>query len=199
MDITASSTLADNLDHPLGPFLYTISCMHCMTVSLAAGGMGLGTMWGEQTVRRMLAEAGFTEVDTKHVDGDILNTYYIATRFPEHVRLHLDGQDPRRRKQSPPIRACGARIAYRPPTNPTNRASGPRPAHVAGEPLADGSLGKAPGVGAVATGVPYVRKRNRLWDATTGPGPGIGTPGTSRSGFGFRKAASPARLMSQTR
>jgi len=28
----------------------------------------------------MLAAAGFTEVDTKHVDGDILNTYYIATR-----------------------------------------------------------------------------------------------------------------------
>ena len=80
VDITASSTLADNLDHPLGPFLYTISCMHCMTVSLAAGGMGLGTMWGEQTARRMLAAAGFTEVDTKHVDGDILNTYYIATR-----------------------------------------------------------------------------------------------------------------------
>lgn len=47
VDITASSTLADNLDHPLGPFLYTIiSCMHCMTVSLAAGGMGLGTMLG---------------------------------------------------------------------------------------------------------------------------------------------------------
>jgi SAM-dependent methyltransferase len=80
VDVTASSTLADNLDHPLGPFLYTISCMHCMTVSLAAGGMGLGTMWGEQTARRMLAAAGFTEVDTKHVDGDILNTYYIATR-----------------------------------------------------------------------------------------------------------------------
>ena len=46
VDITASNTLADNLDHPLGPFLYTISCMHCMTVSLAAGGMGLGTMCG---------------------------------------------------------------------------------------------------------------------------------------------------------
>jgi hypothetical protein len=26
------------------------------------------------------SEAGFTEVDSKHVDGDILNTYYIATR-----------------------------------------------------------------------------------------------------------------------
>ena len=51
-----------------------------MTVSLAAGGMGLGTMWGEQTARRMLAEAGFTEVDIRHIDGDIVNTYYIATR-----------------------------------------------------------------------------------------------------------------------
>jgi len=41
---------------------------------------GPGHHVGEQTARRMLAAAGFTEVDTKHVDGDILNTYYIATR-----------------------------------------------------------------------------------------------------------------------
>lgn len=79
-DITASSTLADNVAHPLAPFLYTISCMHCMTVSLAAGGMGLGTMWGEQKARQMLADAGFTSVELKHVEGDILNNYYIATK-----------------------------------------------------------------------------------------------------------------------
>lgn len=79
VDITASSVLADNLDHPLAPFLYTISCMHCMTVSLAAGGMGLGTMWGEQKARQMLADAGFTSVEVSHVDGDIVNNYYVAT------------------------------------------------------------------------------------------------------------------------
>ncbi|CAN5178146.1 class I SAM-dependent methyltransferase [soil metagenome] len=79
VDITASSDLAENLDHPLGAFLYTISCMHCMTVSLADGGMGLGTMWGEQKARQMLAEAGFTSVEVKHVEGDILNNYYVAT------------------------------------------------------------------------------------------------------------------------
>ncbi len=82
VDITASSTLADNVGHPLAPFLYTISCMHCMTVSLAAGGMGLGTMWGEQVARRMLVEAGFASVDLKQVEGDILNNYYIATVAP---------------------------------------------------------------------------------------------------------------------
>jgi SAM-dependent methyltransferase len=80
VDIAASSKLAENLDHPLGPFLYTVSCMHCMTVSLADGGMGLGTMWGEQTARAMLAEAGFTSVTTAYVDGDITDAYIIASK-----------------------------------------------------------------------------------------------------------------------
>jgi SAM-dependent methyltransferase len=79
VDIAASSTLAENLDHPLGSFLYGISCMHCMPVSLAADGMGLGTMWGEETAHRMLTEAGFTSIETRRVEDDILNNYYIAT------------------------------------------------------------------------------------------------------------------------
>lgn len=57
--------MAGNVGQPLAPFLYTTSCMHCMTVSLAAGGMGLGTMWGEQKARQMLAAAGFDNVETK--------------------------------------------------------------------------------------------------------------------------------------
>lgn len=80
VDTSASSRLAENLDHPLGAFLYTVSCMHCMTVSLADGGMGLGTMWGEQTARTMLAEAGFTSIEAAHIDGDIVNAYIIATK-----------------------------------------------------------------------------------------------------------------------
>ena len=80
VDTSASSKLAENLDHPLGPFLYTVSCMHCMTVSLADGGMGLGTMWGEQTARKMLGEAGFTSIEAARLDGDIVNTYIIASK-----------------------------------------------------------------------------------------------------------------------
>ena len=80
VDTSASSELAENLGHPLATFLYTVSCTHCMTVSLADGGMGLGTMWGEQTARRMLGEAGFTSVEAKRIDGDIVNAYVIATR-----------------------------------------------------------------------------------------------------------------------
>jgi SAM-dependent methyltransferase len=78
VDIRASSRLADNLAHPLGPFLYTVSCMHCMTVSLALDGAGLGAVWGEQLARQMLADAGFTSVEVKTVEGDVTNNYYIA-------------------------------------------------------------------------------------------------------------------------
>jgi SAM-dependent methyltransferase len=80
VDIAASSSVHENRDLPLGPFLYTVSCMHCMTVSLALDGAGLGTMWGEQQARRMLAEAGFARVEVKRIEGDLVNGYFIATK-----------------------------------------------------------------------------------------------------------------------
>ena len=50
----ASSNLQENIGHPLGPLLYAFSTMHCMTVSLAQGGEGSGTVWGEQRARELL-------------------------------------------------------------------------------------------------------------------------------------------------
>jgi 2-polyprenyl-3-methyl-5-hydroxy-6-metoxy-1,4-benzoquinol methylase len=79
-DIAGSSHHHNNLDHPIGPFLYTISCMHCMTVSLAQGGAGLGAMWGEEKAKQMLEEAGFKEVEIEQLPHDFQNYYYIATK-----------------------------------------------------------------------------------------------------------------------
>jgi 2-polyprenyl-3-methyl-5-hydroxy-6-metoxy-1,4-benzoquinol methylase len=81
-DIKASSELHENLDHPLAPFLYTVSTMHCMSVSLAQGGKGLGTMWGRQTATRMLREAGFREVEIREVPHDPQNDYYLCRKDP---------------------------------------------------------------------------------------------------------------------
>ncbi len=80
VDIAASSHVHENLEHPLGPALYTASIFHCMTVSLASDGPGLGTMWGEQTALELLAAAGFDEVEIKRVDADFLNSYYVARK-----------------------------------------------------------------------------------------------------------------------
>ncbi|MGB3532708.1 MAG: methyltransferase domain-containing protein [Microcoleaceae cyanobacterium] len=76
-DIRASSSVHRNLDHPISPMLYTISCLHCMSVSLAENGAGLGAMWGEEKAVEMLYEAGFNQVEVKQLDHDIQNNYYI--------------------------------------------------------------------------------------------------------------------------
>jgi 2-polyprenyl-3-methyl-5-hydroxy-6-metoxy-1,4-benzoquinol methylase len=77
-DIQGSSDVHDNLDHPGAPLLYMISCMHCMTVSLAQGGDGLGAMWGEQKARQLLAEAGFSSVDVHVLEHDPFNAYFVV-------------------------------------------------------------------------------------------------------------------------
>ncbi|GAB4287037.1 MAG: class I SAM-dependent methyltransferase [Ignavibacteriaceae bacterium] len=79
-DISASSELHNNLDHPVAPLLYSISTMHCMTVSLAQGGMGLGTMWGREKALEMLDEAGFKNIEIKRFDHDFQNDWYIIRK-----------------------------------------------------------------------------------------------------------------------
>lgn len=78
VDIAASSRLERNLDNPLAPLLYTVSALHCMTVSLAHDGAGLGTVWGEELAREMLDDAGFVDVTVHAVPDDPLNQVYVA-------------------------------------------------------------------------------------------------------------------------
>ncbi|HET7074156.1 MAG TPA: class I SAM-dependent methyltransferase [Mycobacterium sp.] len=77
-DIKASSRLEDNIGVPMSTYLYATSLMHCMTVSLAVGGAGLGAAWGTQLATSMLADAGFDNVRVAEVDSDPINSYYIA-------------------------------------------------------------------------------------------------------------------------
>lgn len=79
-DIRASSQLENNLEHPIAPLLYTLSTMHCMTVSLAQGGAGLGTMWGEELAVEMLRKAGFIEVAVNQLEHDFQNNFYVMKK-----------------------------------------------------------------------------------------------------------------------
>lgn len=81
-DIRSSSFVENNLEHPIGPFLYAISTMHCMTVSLAHGGCGLGTCWGEELALQMFEDAGFSAVSVHTLEHDIMNNYYVCRKLP---------------------------------------------------------------------------------------------------------------------
>jgi 2-polyprenyl-3-methyl-5-hydroxy-6-metoxy-1,4-benzoquinol methylase len=79
-DISGSSHVHKDIEHPIGTFLYTVSCMHCMTVSLAQGGEGLGAMWGEEKTREYLQKAGFRSITTHRLAHDIQNNWYVVTK-----------------------------------------------------------------------------------------------------------------------
>ena len=79
-DISGTSHVHKDIQHPIGTFLYTISCMHCMTVSLAQGGEGLGAMWGEEKTREYLQKAGFSSITTHRLAHDIQNNWYVVTK-----------------------------------------------------------------------------------------------------------------------
>lgn len=77
-DINASSHHHGDMDHPIGPLLYTVSCMHCMTVSLAQDGEGLGAMWGREQANELMTDAGFTTINVHELDHDVQNAYYVC-------------------------------------------------------------------------------------------------------------------------
>ncbi|GFG68950.1 class I SAM-dependent methyltransferase [Mycolicibacter senuensis] len=79
-DAKASSRLEDNVGVATNTYRYTVSLMHCMPVSLALDGAGLGTMWGRQLAMSMLADAGFADVVFTEIAEDPSNYYYIATK-----------------------------------------------------------------------------------------------------------------------
>lgn len=79
-DIDTHTNVAENVGHPIGPLIYTISCMHCMTVSLAAGGAGLGAAWGVELAEQMLRDAGFSTIEVNRLPHDIQNAYFVVRK-----------------------------------------------------------------------------------------------------------------------
>jgi SAM-dependent methyltransferase len=80
VDIKSSSRVEDNVGVPFAAYLYTVSTMHCMSVSLGLDGDGLGTCWGRELASEMLAEAGFADVQVHEIDSDPINYYYVAQK-----------------------------------------------------------------------------------------------------------------------
>ena len=74
----AADTLAGNLANPMAPVFYSISTLHCLTVSLAHGGAGIGAAFGEQLARRMLTEAGFGPADVHPAPGQPFDAVYVT-------------------------------------------------------------------------------------------------------------------------
>ena len=76
VDIAAGSYLEDNISHPMAPFLYTVSLMHCLPVGLVNQGAGLGMMWGREKAVSMLQQSGFSDISVQEIPDDPFNLHF---------------------------------------------------------------------------------------------------------------------------
>lgn len=75
---TATGDLDQDIQNPMAVMGYATSLSHCVQVSLAEGGPGLGGMWGSAGAHRLLTAAGFSDVQEHHSPSD--HTVYAARR-----------------------------------------------------------------------------------------------------------------------
>jgi hypothetical protein len=80
VDIAAKTMMSDNVTHPMGPFLYTVSLMHCMPVGLVDGGTGLGMMWGREMAVDLLNNCGFQHVEVFEMLHDPFNLHFFSLK-----------------------------------------------------------------------------------------------------------------------
>jgi ubiquinone/menaquinone biosynthesis C-methylase UbiE len=79
VDMNLSSHLEENIGNPVAPYLYTVSLFHCMQVSLAEGGEGLGAAWGREQAHELLTGAGFGSVEiVPSPPEDMVNVIFVA-------------------------------------------------------------------------------------------------------------------------
>lgn len=78
LDINCSECPEHNIG-PVGTVLYGVSLAYCVTVSLAEGGEGLGTLGlPEHKLRELASEAGFSDVRRMPIE-DPFNNLYLLT------------------------------------------------------------------------------------------------------------------------
>ncbi|HKP12572.1 MAG TPA: methyltransferase domain-containing protein [Blastocatellia bacterium] len=65
--------------NPVGRAFHAISPLHCMTVSLAYDGAGLGTVIGEAGARRLAEQAGFTSFQRLPIENPF-NQFFVLGR-----------------------------------------------------------------------------------------------------------------------
>ena len=65
--------------NPIGRAFHTISPMHCMTVSLAYNGAGLGTVIGEKGARELADRAGFSGFERMEIENPF-NQFFLLRK-----------------------------------------------------------------------------------------------------------------------
>ena len=74
-----ASHAADENRNPIGRMFHSVSPLHCMTISLAYGGAGLGTVIGEKGARELAKRAGFSSFERAPIQNPF-NQFFVVRK-----------------------------------------------------------------------------------------------------------------------
>lgn len=77
-DIASSNRAELNLENPLAPLLYTISCMRSMAQQTETSADRIS--WGEAPAYQTLESVGFEKIEVHALPHDVLSCFYVATK-----------------------------------------------------------------------------------------------------------------------
>jgi len=78
LEMNCSHEVSENIN-PVGRFLYSVSTLYCMTVSLAHEGAGIGAAMGEPKARELAQQAGFSHFRRLPIDDPFSMLYELKT------------------------------------------------------------------------------------------------------------------------
>ncbi|QDT45267.1 Trans-aconitate 2-methyltransferase [Gimesia alba] len=79
-DLVNSNKAALNLQNPLAPLLYSISCLRGMAASLQQNDQTDEVVWGQEPTCQTLEAVGFEKIEIHDLPHDILSEFYVATK-----------------------------------------------------------------------------------------------------------------------
>lgn len=85
----ASSQLEGNIGRPGAAYLYGLSVLYCLPVSLVSGGIGPGTCWGGDAIHEALTRVGFSPIEAHEAPLNSMATVWIAYRLDPEGRPGL--------------------------------------------------------------------------------------------------------------
>jgi ubiquinone/menaquinone biosynthesis C-methylase UbiE len=74
----STGSASRDASRPLAAFSYALSCLQSLAMARAAGGAGLGSMWGASAASRALQAAGFHRIEEKRIVRDPRSLYLVA-------------------------------------------------------------------------------------------------------------------------
>ena len=81
LDFQVHSDIKDNIGNPSASFMYSVSMLYCLSMSIHEGGSGAGTCYGMERLRKDIKSVGFEIGAEVLIPGSQFELHYVCNKM----------------------------------------------------------------------------------------------------------------------